>query len=68
VRGTDREKDSLKKAKSNLDEALKIYLQIAPWADSTKQIPSIQDSLKLIDQKLAELDKSGSLLPWNWFK
>jgi eukaryotic-like serine/threonine-protein kinase len=67
VQGTDREKESLKKAKSNFDEALKLYLQIAPWGNSTKQIPSIQDSLKEVDRKLAEPDQGNLLKPWNWF-
>jgi serine/threonine protein kinase len=68
LRGTDREKEFLKKAKSDFDEAMKIYLQIAPWGDSTKQIVGVQDLLKEVDQKLSYLNQSDPLLPWNWFK
>jgi hypothetical protein len=68
VRGTDREKEYLKKAKSDFDEALKVYLQIAPSGDSTKQIPSIQELLNEANQKLTAFDQPNSLLPWNWFK
>jgi eukaryotic-like serine/threonine-protein kinase len=68
VRGTDQEKELLKRAKTDLDEALKNYLQIAPWGDSTTQIPSVQDSLAEVQTRLAELDKPNPLLPWNWLK
>lgn len=68
LRGTGREKEYLKKAKSDFDEAIKIYLQIAPWDDSTKQITGVQDLLKEVDQKLSYLNQSDPLLPWNWFK
>ena len=69
VPGTGQEKDLLKKSKGEFEEALKIYLQIAPWGDSTAQILSVQDSLAEIGQKLDELNKGNSfLLPWNWFK
>ncbi len=68
LRETDREKEFLKKAKTDFDEAMKIYLQISPWGDSTKQITGVQDLLKEVDQKLSYLDQSNSLLPWNWFK
>ncbi len=68
VQGTDQEKEFLKKAKSELDDALKTYLQIAPWGDSTTQIVSIQNSLGEVQQRLNELSKPNPLLPWNWFK
>jgi serine/threonine protein kinase len=67
LRGTDREKEFLKKAKSDFNEAMKIYLQITPWGDSTKQISGIQDIMKELDQRLAEMDEPNPLLPWNWF-
>jgi tetratricopeptide (TPR) repeat protein len=68
VRGTEQEKESLKKAKEDLSEAMKTYLQIAPWEDSTAQILSIQDSLKGVEQRLNGLEKPNPLLPWNWLK
>jgi eukaryotic-like serine/threonine-protein kinase len=68
VRGTDQEKELLKKAKTDLNEALKNYLQIAPWRDSTAQIPNVQNSLGEIERRLSELEKPNPLLPWNWLK
>jgi eukaryotic-like serine/threonine-protein kinase len=68
VRGTDQEKELLKRAKTDLDEALKNYLQIAPWGDSTTQIPFVQDLLTEIQTRLAELGKPNPLLPWNWLQ
>jgi eukaryotic-like serine/threonine-protein kinase len=68
VEGTDQERELLKKAKIDLDEALKNYLTIAPWGDSTAQIPEVQDSLAQVQQRLSELDKPNPILPWNWFK
>lgn len=68
VEGTDQEKELLKEAKRDLDEALKNYLQIAPWGDSTAQITGIQDVLAEIQQRVTEVEKPNPLLPWNWFK
>jgi len=68
VEGTDQEKELLRKAKSDLDEALKNYLKIAPWSDSTAQIPEVQNSLVQVQQRLSELEKPNPILPWNWFK
>jgi hypothetical protein len=68
VRDADKKRELLKKAKADFDEAMKIYLQISPWADSIKQIPQVQDSLKEVDQRLINLDRPNPLLPWNWFK
>jgi hypothetical protein len=68
VKGTDQEKEFLKKAKSEFDEALKAYLQIAPWGDSTAQILGVQNSMGEVQERLNEMDKPNPLLPWNWFK
>ena len=68
VRGTDQEKELLKRSKQDLGEALTSYLQIAPRGDSTAQILSIQNSLKEVEQRLTELQKPNPLLPWNWLK
>jgi serine/threonine protein kinase len=68
VRGTDREKEYLEKARECYNEALKTYLKITPWGNSTTQILSVQDSLTEVDQRIKALTKSSSLLPWNWFK
>jgi serine/threonine protein kinase len=68
VRGTDREKNLLKKSKEDFNSALRIYLQISPWGDSTTQILMVQDSLAKIDQRMLDLNPPNPLLPWNWFK
>jgi eukaryotic-like serine/threonine-protein kinase len=68
VSGTDQEKELLKTAKKDLDEALKSYLQIAPWGDSATQVPAVQDALGEVELRLKELEKPNPLLPWNWFK
>jgi len=67
VRGTDQEKEFLKKAKNEFQDALDNYLQIAPWGDSTAQIPAVQESLADIEFRLEELNRPNPLLPWNWF-
>jgi hypothetical protein len=68
VKGKNQEKECLNKAKSEFDEALKTYLQIAPYGDSAAQVLSVQDSLGEVQKKLSELDQPNPLLPWNWFK
>ncbi len=68
VKGSDQEKEFLKKSKSELGDALKVYLQIAPWGDSTTQILSVQESLGEVEQRLSEISRPNPLLPWNWFK
>jgi serine/threonine protein kinase len=68
VRGTEQEREFLKKAKAEFDEALKTYLQAAPWGDSTAQILNIQSSMGEVERRLSELEKPNPLLPWNWFK
>jgi serine/threonine protein kinase len=68
VRGTDQEKELLKRARADLDEALKNYLQIAPRGDSTAQILAVQNALGDVQTRLAELEKPNRLLPWNWLQ
>jgi len=68
LRGTDREKEFLEKAKKDFEEAMKLYSQITPWGDRAKQMASVQDLMKEADQKLKYLDQSNPMLPWNWFK
>jgi eukaryotic-like serine/threonine-protein kinase len=68
VRGSEQEKEYLKKAKNDLNEALKIYLQIMPVGDSAVQILSIRESLGQLDLRLSEMENPNPLLPWNWFK
>jgi hypothetical protein len=67
MRGMDQEKEFLKKAKNEFKDALDNYLQIAPWGDSTAQIPAVQESLAEVEVRLEELNKPNPLLPWNWF-
>jgi len=50
LRGTDREKEFLEKAKKGFREAMKLYSQITPWGDSAKQMASVQDLMKEADQ------------------
>jgi serine/threonine protein kinase len=68
VRGTDQEKEFLKKALNDFNDALKAYMQIAPWGNSTTQILSVQESLAKVKQRLDVVDLPNSLLPWNWLK
>ncbi len=68
VRGTDREKEFLKKARDSFNDALKTYLQITPWGNSTTQILSIQASLAVVEKRIQALSPPESLLPWNWLK
>lgn len=68
MRGTDREREYLGKAKDSFNEALKTYLQITPWGNSAAQIRSIQESLTEVEGRLKDLEPPNSLMPWNWFK
>jgi tetratricopeptide (TPR) repeat protein len=68
MKDVDKQRELLNKAKTNYSEAMKIYLQISPWGDSTKQIAKIQESVNEVDQKQLALDQPNSLMPWNWFK
>jgi hypothetical protein len=68
VRGTEREKESLAEAKNSFNNALKTYLQITPWGNSTTQILSIQSSLAEVEKRMQALSAPNPLLPWNWFK
>jgi tetratricopeptide (TPR) repeat protein len=68
LKDSDQEKDFLKKAREDLNEALKRYSEIAPWGDSETQIPSVQDSLEQVESRLKEVDPLNRLLPWNWWK
>jgi DNA-directed RNA polymerase subunit K/omega len=68
MKNTDREKDYLQKAKMELDDALKTYLQISPYGNSTKQIVSIQDVLTQVEKRIQEVNPPNPLLPWNWGK
>jgi tetratricopeptide (TPR) repeat protein len=62
---TPQEKDLLKKAKDDLEEALKIYSDLAPWGDSPSQIKAAQESLDRIKERLKFLDPP-SIWPWKW--
>jgi eukaryotic-like serine/threonine-protein kinase len=68
VQGTEQEKELLNKAKIDMQEALNSYLRIAPYGDSTAQIPEVQSALEQIQLRLDEIEKPNPLLPWNWFK
>jgi hypothetical protein len=68
AKGTDQEKEFLNRAKDELKNALKLYIQIAPWGNSAAQIPIVQARLDEADRRLEAIDKPNPLLPWNWFK
>ena len=68
MRGSDQEKEFLTKARDSFNEALKTYMQVTPWGNSTTQILSIQASLTEIDRRMQLLSQPNPLLPWNWFK
>ena len=68
VKGTNREKELLQKARESYNEALKMYLKITPYGNSTALIKSVQDSLAVIEQRLELLNEPNPLLPWNWLK
>ena len=68
MRGSDQEKEFLTKARDSFNEALKTYMQVTPWGNSTTQILSIQASLTEIDRRMQLLSQPNPLLPWTWFK
>lgn len=68
LRGTDQEKELLKKAEGDLKQAIQTYSQIAPWGGSTNQILATQDVLTKVEDRLKELNPPNPLFPWNWFR
>ena len=68
VQGSDQEEEFLKKAKREFDDALKIYLEISPWGNSSSQVTAVQDLLAEAEQRLNEIRTPNPILPWNWFR
>jgi hypothetical protein len=68
LRGSDQEKEILKKSQENLRQAIETYSQIAPWGESTKQILLVQGALNSMEARLKELNPPNPVFPWNWFK
>lgn len=68
VEGTDREKEFLKQAQSELNDALKTYFEISPWGDSEEKILGVQNSLAEVESRMRELEQPNPMYPWNWFK
>jgi serine/threonine protein kinase/tetratricopeptide (TPR) repeat protein len=68
LRGSDQEKEILRKSKESLRQAIETYSQIAPWGESTKQIRLVQGVLDSVEDRLKELNPPNPLFPWNWFK
>jgi hypothetical protein len=70
LRGTEQEKDLLKKCRENLRNAISAYSQIAPWGESTDQILQAREALIASENRLNELNPPNPpnrWLPWNWF-
>ena len=68
LRDQPQEKDMLSRAKDDLENALSIYSEIAPWGDSTNQIRQVQDSLDKVQARLEQVDPPGSIFSWKWWK
>jgi hypothetical protein len=68
LRGSDGERELLKKADDDLKQAIQTYSQIAPWGGSANQILATQDVLTKVEDRLKELNPPNPLFPWNWFK
>jgi hypothetical protein len=67
LRDKPQEKELLEKSRDDLENALEMYAEIAPWGDSTNQIKSIQETLDRIDSRLQIIDP-GSIFSWKWWK
>lgn len=68
VEGTDREKEFLKKAQNELNDALKTYFEISPWGDAEEKILGVQESLAEVENRMRALEQPNPMYPWNWFK
>jgi serine/threonine protein kinase len=68
LRDSEQEKELLKKAREDSQQALELYSEIAPWGDSTHQIRTVQDTLRRVEERLRIVDPPNPLFPWNWFK
>jgi hypothetical protein len=62
------EKEMLQKGRDDLENALEMYAEIAPWGDSTNQIRAIQELLDKIEDRLEIIDPPGSIFSWRWWK
>jgi hypothetical protein len=58
----------LSKAKEDLERALDLYSDIAPWGESTTQIRLTQDLLTEIKTRLEVVDPPRSIFNWKWWK
>jgi hypothetical protein len=68
LRGQQQEKDMLSRAKDDLENALSIYSEIAPWGDTTNQIRQVQEALDKVQLRLDQLDPPASIFSWRWWK
>ena len=68
LRSQPQEKDMLSRAKDDLENALSIYSEIAPWGDTTNQIRQVQDALDKVRQRLDQLDPPTAVFSWRWWK
>jgi hypothetical protein len=62
------EKELLSKGRDDLENALEMYAEIAPWGESTNQIRAIQELLDKIEDRLQIIDPPGSIFSWRWWK
>jgi hypothetical protein len=68
LRDQPQEKDMLSRAKDDLENALSLYSEIAPWGDTTGQIRQVQDALDKVQQRMEQIDPPGSIFSWKWWK
>jgi Protein kinase domain len=66
LRNTPQEEDLLSKAKEDLERALDLYSDIAPWGESTTQIRSTQELLTEVKSRLELVNPPKSIFNWKW--
>ena len=67
LRNTPQEEDLLSKSKEDLELALDLYSDIAPWGDSTTQIRSTQELLTDVKSRLEVVHPHRSIFNWKWW-
>jgi len=67
LRNTPQEEELLSKAKEDLERALDLYSDIAPWGESTTQIRSTQELLTEVTSRLDVVKPPKSIMNWKWW-